>query len=198
MALIEDWATKNNKLTSNIGIADRFFLNKDGKRDVIIGFEDGLDRIDLSHYGVTFADLTIVDKNNGSGVRIKIGKEKLFIKDANASDFDASDFIFSAPAGASPPGPFAVQSDTNKKKEVLVGTTGADQFVFVDDNKRDILRDFTDGQDIIDLTAFGVTFDDLKIVNKPKSNDVRIIVEGEKIQVKDATASDFTADDFLF
>ena len=199
MPLIQDTSAKNDKLIGNSGVADTFYFNQDGNRDQLFGFEHGLDRIDLTQYNLTFSDLKIIDKFDGSGVRIVIGdtKEKLFVPGAVAADFDASDFVFSGPVGGAPVGPFTTFADSDGIDK-FDGTSGADLFVFSPDGDREVIRNFDDGQDVIDLTAYGVTFDDLKIVNKANGGGVRIVVEGEKIHVKDVTAADFTSEDFLF
>ena len=198
MALIEDKHTKNDQLIGNIGEADRFFMTKDRKRDVIRDFEDGVDRIDLSHFGVEFDDLKIVDKANGTGVRIVVGGEKIFLPGLSAVDFDESDFVFAAPSAGAPAVTFNQISDNTRKNNKLVGTDAADEFIFVRDNKRDVIREFTDGEDVINLSRFNVNFEDLRIVNIAKNDDVRIIVEGETIVVRDVDASDFSEADFIF
>lgn len=198
MALIQDSGRKNNILIGNTGEADRFFFNRDGNRDQLSGFEHGADIIDLSHYSIDFSQLKIVDKWDGTGVRILIGEEKLFVHNDVAANFGAEDFVFATPAQGAPVGPFVDHFDTTNRNDWLKGTAGADRFVMLDDGQRDVIGRFTDGEDVIDLTDFNLTFDDLKIVNKNNGKGVRIVADDEKLFVRGVEASDLSADDFLF
>ena len=199
MGLFQDSGRKNDVVIGIDGVADTFFFNRDGNRDILEGFEQGLDRIDLSHYGVDFSLLRIVDKWDGSGVRIVIGEEKLHLPGANAKDFSAVDFIFTRPAEAAPPGPFVDRLDSMGLNDRVVGVRGvADRFVMLDDGNRDVIGRYRDGEDVIDLSDFGTSFDELKIVNKGNGKGVRIVIDDEKIFVRGADAASFTADDFIF
>lgn len=198
MALLQDTGRKNDVLIGNTGEADRFFFNRDGKRDIVSNFEHGVDVIDLSHYSIDFSQLKIVNKWDGTGVRIALGEEKFFIQGDAAENFGADDFVFTTPASGNPPGPYTDHFDTTNRNDWLKGTAGADRFVMLDDGQRDVIGRFRDGEDVIDLTDFGVTFDDLKIVNKNNGKGVRIVIDDEKLFVRGMEAADFSADDFLF
>lgn len=92
-------------------------------------------------------------------------------------------------------------------EDTLVGGVGADTFEFVrletgvTGRQRDIVRDFQDDIDTLDLRAVANDFDDLRITDMANGN-VRIRV-GERVIIlrdKDDTllADDLTADDFTF
>lgn len=78
--------------------ADRFVLSADGERDVIRDWEAG-DVIDISAWGVTdIAELTIMERNNGS-LRVTFGDETLIVKGKGGAtltlqDLGADDFGF--------------------------------------------------------------------------------------------------------
>jgi hypothetical protein len=83
----------------------------------------------------------------------------------------------------------------------LRGGAGADVFVMSADGDKDRIRDFEDGIDLIDLSAFGVTFDDLHIRDSANGKQVRIRVDGETLWLGEGAgpldASDLTGADFL-
>lgn len=72
---------------------DVFSFVKDGKRDKVMDYEDGSDRIDLSRLGVEgFRDVVVVQKSGG--VLLKAAGEKIVLVGADKGDIDADDFIF--------------------------------------------------------------------------------------------------------
>lgn len=80
------------------GGADVFAMAADGRVDSIKDFERGLDRIDLTAWGVTgFAELDIQDHSSGKAI-LRYGAEILSINDGSwtlpASSFSADDFVF--------------------------------------------------------------------------------------------------------
>lgn len=75
--------------------ADTFIFANNGGNDTITDFEDGLDQIDLSAIGALteFNELSITQV--GGNVIIDLdGNNDLTLIGVNASDIDASDFIF--------------------------------------------------------------------------------------------------------
>ncbi len=84
----------------------------------------------------------------------------------------------------------------------MTGGNGADIFVFWKDGNRDVIRDYEDNLDRIDLTEFGrdLEFSDLSI--RQAGNDVRVRVMGEVIVVKSADGQIFDYElslgDFVF
>ena len=82
----------------------------------------------------------------------------------------------------------------------LHGGRGDDRFVFAAGHGNDTIRDFTDGEDVIDLTAFsGISsFEDLTIA-QVRSNAVIDLTEygGGTIRLIDTTVSDLHAGNFV-
>lgn len=85
------------------------------------------------------------------------------------------------------------------------GDGGADTYVFHDDGGvRDHVQHFVKGQDLIDLTAFGITgMDDLSIWQRNSSTDAVVGFAGDSVQVKamwdtGAGGHRFDAADFVF
>lgn len=77
--------------------ADRFVLVRASHEDVIVDWEDGIDRIDLRAFAVTFADLGFTDVAPGE-VRIAVAGASLLVQDNGtgllaSADFDPSDFL---------------------------------------------------------------------------------------------------------
>lgn len=74
---------------------DEFIYNdlREG-RDVISGFEDGMDLINLSGLGLGFEDITVAEARGGSASRIEFGNTKVVLLDVSTGDVDAGDFIF--------------------------------------------------------------------------------------------------------
>ncbi len=80
--------------------------------------------------------------------------------------------------------------------DMLHGGEGFDIFVFEQGGGRDRVLDFTDGEDLLDLSAFDVDFDDLNVRETQSGvrvdvGDMRIFLDGVDIDTVDAT-------DFLF
>ena len=82
----------------------------------------------------------------------------------------------------------------------LTGQGGADTFVFDRNSGHDTIRDFADGEDTIDLSAFsGVGFDDLAIL--ASGSDVSIDLSGQgggTIALQNVRSADLDASDFVF
>ncbi len=80
--------------------------------------------------------------------------------------------------------------------DMLHGGEGYDIFVFAPTEGRDRVLDFTDGEDLLDLTAFGVDFEDVNVRETSSGvrldvGDMRIFLDGVDVEAIDAT-------DFLF
>ncbi len=88
-------------------------------------------------------------------------------------------------------------------KDTLFGGDGADTFrIEARDGKRDRIRDFEDGTDLIDLRGWDIRFADLTLIDET-AGQVRIEIEGEALVLNDdgdglLMATDLTSDDFLF
>lgn len=197
---------RRDKLWGGDG-TDVFTLGRDGKRDFVMDFQDGLDLIDFSDFNVTFNELFIFQKSPYKFI-IEIRGEKTTVNfdpagPAPAIDaLTADDFIF-AP-GAAEPGVNLIADTLGAEK--LHGTGRPDVFLFVPDGARDAIRRFELGKDKIDLTAFDTNFADLDIST---IRDGRIVIRfdtpgigTERLVVNDRshhfTHDEFTADDFIF
>ena len=94
--------TAGNDKLFGTGRPDVFLFNPDGLRDAVRRFEIGKDKIDLTTFDTSFANLTFVDVAPGRVAimleTVSFGIEKLVINDKShlftAADFSASDFIF--------------------------------------------------------------------------------------------------------
>ncbi|MDK3016301.1 calcium-binding protein [Pseudodonghicola flavimaris] len=80
------------------------------------------------------------------------------------------------------------------------GGAGADTFVFDDDSLYLRLRDFTPGEDRIDLSGLATLarFSQVREVLEEDSDGAFILTEGKMIQLIGVEVADLTADDFLF
>lgn len=83
----------------------------------------------------------------------------------------------------------------------LLGGAGADGFVFTDEPGNDTVLDFVSGTDTIDLSSFGITFDDLTI--EQANGGTQVFVDGDTDGAVDFTitltgVAQVTADDFAF
>lgn len=87
-------------------------------------------------------------------------------------------------------------------KDIMFGGRGADTFVFVQDGDLDIARDFTPGEDKIDMSDFDMlySFDQLTIEQRPYG--VVVKYDGEAIRLESEydilEVADLSPDDFIF
>ena len=200
--------------------AETFVLANDGIRDVIKGFEIGVDVLDVSALGaVDLDDLVIKDLVKRSGVVnwIQIsdptGEAEVILRTTDTSTMQASlftsdSFVFAEP-GASLPVPTNLISD-GPGRDDLRGTTASDTFVMIDDDTRDLVRGFEIGNDKIDVAAMGIsTFDEISLRNLYRSDGSVSWVQAEDagggaeflIRFSSGTelnANALTQDDFLF
>lgn len=200
---------RRDDLFGGIG-ADMFVLQKDGRRDTVMDFEDGVDVIDFTDFDVTFEELFIYQIDTYSFViEIRGEKNQVDVTPPNLGDppitpysFTASDFVFAD--GAAPP-TITVQSDT-LGEDRLFGTGRPDVFAFNPDGMRDAVRRFEIGKDKIDLSTFDTSFANLVFTDvSPGRFVIRLETAEfgvEHLVVHDKsklfTSGDFTADDFVF
>lgn len=85
-----DGGAGNDKMYGEGG-ADTFVFGLAFGKDVIFGWEDGIDRIDLSGTGLTFADLTIGGTAN---TVITCAEGRIVLDGFAPAGIDATDFIF--------------------------------------------------------------------------------------------------------
>ena len=80
--------------------------------------------------------------------------------------------------------------------DIMSGGMGADRFIFEADHGTDRVNDFTDGTDLIDLSALGIAFADLTLIQT--SQNVEIDTGEGIIIVNNAMVTDFDTTDFVF
>ena len=189
-------------LTGGAG-ADTFVFESGHGDDTITDFTDGEDLIDLTGFaGIAgFSDLTVTQE--GDDVKIDLtahGGGTVLLEGVSLSDLDASDFVFYDPVVTG-----TAEADTltgGAGDDTLTGGTGADTFVFASGHNTDTVTDFTDGEDLIDLTAFtGITgFSDLTVIKE--GDDVKIDLSGQAgggtITLQNFDLDDLDATDFVF
>jgi hypothetical protein len=74
--------------------ADTFRLSRDGDRDIVRDFGNGLDRIDVSALGArSMADVTL--RAVAAGVLVIVDGERTLVSGAQMADFSADSFVFS-------------------------------------------------------------------------------------------------------
>src|SRR5690606_11527861 len=80
--------------------ADLYRFAGNWGRDVVQGFDDGSDRLDLrGAVGVSgIADLTIFQQ--GNHVHIVAGDNRIVVRNTDVADIDETDFLFGSPAKA--------------------------------------------------------------------------------------------------
>ncbi|WND01970.1 hypothetical protein QGN29_10460 [Temperatibacter marinus] len=81
--------------------------------------------------------------------------------------------------------------------DTLEGGTGEDKFSFYSPWGDDVITDFEDGEDMLDLAWSGLKFDDLTI-RQEDANTVIYDGNGNSITLEDVQATSITQDDFFF
>ena len=194
---------RRDTITLGEGV-DHIKLSRDGKTDHVFGFDDGIDKIDLSQFNVNWSEVQV--KYNGDGefvITIRGERTKITFKpptDGSVITEDSlgqDDFFFATGA----PDPIDnILTDTSGLT-VLYGTDQPDIFVMFRDNSRDVIKNFDPTKDKIDLSGFGISFEDL-IFNDVKDGKVVIKLGTEGLVVRDLsatlTSADFTEDMFIF
>lgn len=192
---------RRDQLTGGDG-ADIFYLRHDNKRDTILDFQDGSDKIDLTDFNVTFDEVYIRQiADNAFVFTIRGESNAVYFAPPGPLDppiiFDADDFIFN-PGAAAPTRNLVTETDGADR---LWGTSRPDTFVMNPDGMRDAIRRFELGKDIIDLQTFDTSFENL-VFTDVKDGRVRIDFGSESLVITDGsrsfTAADFAADDFIF
>lgn len=194
-----------NRDTFSLGAsADRIALQRDGKTDQIKNFDINADRIDLTKYNITWAEVEVNHIRGAEYVfTIRGERTKLTLNDLPSGeefDFDtlgADSFIF-ADGAAAPQSNILLDPDGASR---ITGTDSPDIFILLQDNTRDVVLDFDPLKDKIDLSAFGLLYEELSFVDK-KPGKVVIKLESEGLVVRDIsremTSDDFTEDMFIF
>lgn len=190
--------------------ADVFDLLRDGFKDYIWNFQDGVDRIDLTRFDVTWDSVMVQ--------QISLTEYKVFVRDEfvrvtfempavippSGSLLDETDFIFDT--GRPEPPVQSIFEDTPGVIEVLRGTPLPDVFILQQDMTRDNIEGFEPGKDRIDLSDYNVSFGELRIQQRANGKVGIVIIDemGQRDALvvrnpdKDLTAADITADMFIF
>ena len=201
----------DNRLTGGDG-ADTFVFGLGHGTDTITDFTAGTDKIDLS----AIVDITSVGDldywQDGDDAVIYTGfcgGGTIRLEGVSLSELSASDFIFyqdeytgtasaeTLTGGAGDDTITGLGGD-----DTLTGGDGADTFVFGSGHGSDTITDFTDGEDLIDLSAFtGITgFGDLTVTQN--GSNVVISLSGQTgggtITLQNFTLADLDEDDFVF
>ena len=89
--------------------------------------------------------------------------------------------------------------DGGQGNDSLLGGAGSDKFVFAGVFGTDTIRDFSDGEDLIDLSALSTTFADAMSGARQDGGDGRIELAGSgTIVLEGVQLSELDASDFLF
>ena len=202
-----DWivgGAGDDSLTGGTG-ADVFVFGASHGDDTITDFEDGADIIDLSFLdGVTqLSDLTIAA--DGNDTLITTGQGTIRLEGVSSTDLDASNFVFSTTGDGDAD---TITGDEGEDTidglggdDELTGGAGADTFVFQPDHGADRITDFVDGEDLIDVSALGIT--DLSGLTFKTNTDGNVVIDtgtdGGTIELEGVTdATLLTAEDFVF
>ena len=194
---------RRDTITLGDGI-DRVKLARDGKTDTVLNFEDGVDKINLTEFNVNWSEVQVKYKGNGEFViTIRGESTKIAFKtptDGSVITEDSlgeDDFFYATGA----PDPIDNILLDNTGLTVLYGTDQPDIFVMFRDNHRDVIKNFDPTKDKIDLSGFGISFEDL-IFNDVKDGKVVIKLGTEGLVIRDLsatlTSADFTEDMFVF
>ena len=194
--------------------ADTFVFGNAHGNDGVYDFVAGEDKIDLTGVsGVSgFHDLRITADEDGVTIDLtEFGGGTIFVEGLSADDLDADDFIFLGGGHDTIVGDRGHDTlDGGAGDDTLIGGagndslwggTGADTFVFAAGHGNDTIKDFTDGDDAIDLTAFTeiTGFSDLTITADGTAAVIDLSAQGGgTIRLEDVDVDDLDADDFLF
>lgn len=167
---IIDGLANKDRLKGNGG-DDIFVVSADAK-DKILDFTDGADLIDLCDWGTQgFDELSLKLKPAKGKIKIfdKITKAQAELKNIDPGfdigDLDEDDFLFAPREDLLLTGTDGADTlrgrsgddtlDGGLRKDCYIGNGGADTFVLGVD-KKDVVKDFALGEDILDVSAWGV------------------------------------------
>ncbi|MEL7469764.1 MAG: hypothetical protein AAFN27_15015 [Pseudomonadota bacterium] len=196
-----------------------FVLADDGERDLVREFDVAVDRLDVSSFGArSVDDLVITDlvRKDGSVSWVSIGdttgQSEAILRFADgapsAAALTAQNFIFTCPDNAMAAVPGMVERQGTSALDDLRGTEEAEIFAMTDDDVRDLVRNFADGEDMIDLSAIATGMEDLTIRDLVRKNGTVSwveIVDGDgdrelivRFEDGDHRADRLTEADFIF
>ncbi len=191
--------------------ADTFVFEADHGNDTVKDFDTALDKIDLTAFttSITWEQVqaamsSIEDDPNTpeteSGTIIDLsafGGGTITLEGIASTDLTADMFVLDDFVGGD--GDDTIEGgDTD---DTMTGGTGADIFVFVPGHGNDTVTDFTDGEDMIDLSAFSSISGFGDLTATADGNDVRIDLSahgGGTITLQDSALDNLDATDFVF
>ena len=203
--------TGDDTLTGGGG-SDTFVFEFGDGDDTITDFSTSDDTIDLTGFGaITYADLTIAATADGTGTIITVPGEAgqdngitITLEGVTSTDVGEGMFAFSNAGDNTITGTTADEIITGGTgDDTLTGGGGSDTFRFAPGDGDDTITDFSTADDMIDLTAFGqdVSFSDLTIAATADGTGTVITLPGDDggtITLQGVTATDLTADHFVF
>lgn len=179
-------------------------LQRDGKTDTVLDFDLGNDKIDLTKFNVTWDEVETKHVSGNEFVfTIRGERTKVTLSEPSAGqsyDYDtleADDFIFNT--GATAPQKNILLDPAGASR--IQGTDQPDNFIVQQDNSRDVIVNFDPQKDLIDLSAFGTTYEELDFTDR-KAGKVIINLGSEGLVIRDIsremTSDQFTEDMFVF
>ena len=184
----------DDALTGGSG-ADAFVFAAGDGHDTITDFTAGEDWIDLRMLGTigSFDDLTITQSGNDAVVDLSgHGGGTLTLVGVSAGDLDAGSFMLNTSG----------RVVSGAGDDTIIGSGGADTFVFAPGHGHDTITNFADGEDRIDLSLFaGIAgFSDLTATQE--GDDVWIDLSGQHaggtIVLQNFDLDDLDETDFVF
>jgi Ca2+-binding RTX toxin-like protein len=203
-----DNLTGDNYIGPRSGSVDTFVFQADHGNDNIEMFKVGEDKIDLTAFTdiTSFDDLTITSSAQGVVIDLtQYGGGTITFKtnsteySVESGDLSASDFLLYQNEYAGTDGDDTLTG--GEGDDTLTGGEGDDTFVFGTDHGTDTITDFTNGEDMIDLTRIsGITgFDDLSISADGTTAVIDLTAHsGGTIRVENVDVADLDAGDFSF
>ncbi|SCZ74290.1 Ca2+-binding protein, RTX toxin-related, partial [Epibacterium ulvae] len=205
---------------------DHFVMTNSQIVNSIFNFISGEDVIDISSWGVTsLSELSMAQE--GENVQIRHGARLAEIHDTSISDVTRSSFIFDVGVNDTAEQDTMPEESNNGYTDVfgtsendrndtrLIGTSGNDRFydgdgrdqmdggsgrdifIMAADDIKDEIYNFSFGQDIIDISAWGaISFSELSITQD--GNHTRIRYGSEDLEVRQVAASNFGVSNFIF
>lgn len=193
---------------------DTFVLAGDGARAKILDFGTGTDLVDISDWGIANFDHLTVKQRNDSSLLVFDGDNSVVLESADgpilASSLTADSFVFgtqedqtltgTADRDRLEGGSTNDTFDGLEGRDSYIGNGGSDTFILGADTADKVI-DFVDGEDLLDVSNWGVTeFSGLEVLTR---NDASFYVRaGSNIGVIQTEAgfdpASITADDFIF
>ena len=204
--------SRDNRLTGGDG-ADTFVFDQDSGKDTITDFTTGEDKIDLSAFPGITSMRDLYCWQDGDDAVIYIGHHdggRIILENVSIYELGTDDFVFYQGTRTGTDDAETVEGGGGDDTitglggdDTLTGNEGADAFVFAPGHGDDTITDFTDGEDVIDLSAFLnaiSSFDDLTISDNTDGNAVIDLSThgGGSITLAGVSTSDLDADDFVF